>query len=173
MKRSSSTAELGVGLLVLKHIFRPDLRARLPEVMSLWYTLRQQEHALRYLEAVIRYVTSAGQRCQAQRMYGRRLRSLRPGRRCNDRYNCTRVDSTRAATSGCNSGEQRGEQRAACARGLLTGIRLGLKLKFGLAGAALMTEIAQIEDVALLQTIGDAIELADTPDQVRALYRGG
>jgi hypothetical protein len=36
-----------------------------------------------------------------------------------------------------------------------------------------MTEIVQIEDVALLQTIGDAIELADTPDQVRAIYRGG
>jgi len=56
---------------------------------------------------------------------------------------------------------------------LLTGIRLGIKLKFGLAGAALMPEIAKIEDVAMLQTIGDAIELADTPDQVRALYRGG
>ena len=28
-------------------------------------------------------------------------------------------------------------------------------------------------EVALLQTIGDAIELADTPDQARAIYRGG
>jgi hypothetical protein len=60
------TAELGVGLLVLKHIFRPDLRARLPEVMSLWYTMRQQEHALRYLEAMIRYVTAAGQHVKAE-----------------------------------------------------------------------------------------------------------
>ncbi|MFM7583438.1 MAG: hypothetical protein ACKO9F_12080 [Caldilinea sp.] len=54
---------------------------------------------------------------------------------------------------------------------LLAGIRLGLKLKFGLAGAALMPEVAQIEDVALLQTIGDAIELAATPDEVRQVYR--
>jgi len=54
------TAELGVGLLVLKHIFRPDLHTRLSEVLSLWYTMRQQEHALRYLEAIIRYVTAAG-----------------------------------------------------------------------------------------------------------------
>ena len=30
------TAVLGVGLLVLKHIYRPDLRARLPEVVALW-----------------------------------------------------------------------------------------------------------------------------------------
>lgn len=46
-------------------------------------------------------------------------------------------------------------------------------LKFGLASAALMPEIVQIEDVALLQTIGDFIELADTPDQVRAFYQCG
>jgi len=28
------SAELGVGLLLLKHIFQPDLRARLPEVLA-------------------------------------------------------------------------------------------------------------------------------------------
>ena len=65
---------------------------------------------------------------------------------------------------------QQGEQRG-LRRGLLAGIRLGLKLKFGLAGATLMPEIAQIEDVALLQTIGDASELAATPDEVRQVYR--
>jgi hypothetical protein len=55
------TAELGIGLLVLKHIFLPDLRARLPEVMALWYTIQHQEYALGYLEAVLRYVTSAAE----------------------------------------------------------------------------------------------------------------
>ena len=67
-------------------------------------------------------------------------------------------------------GLQQGEQRG-LRQGLLAGIRLGLKLKFGLAGVTLMPEIAQIEDVALLQTIGDAIELAATPDEVRQVYR--
>ena len=43
-----------------KHpVDRPDLRIRLPEVLSLCYTMRQKAHALDYLEAVIRYVTSA------------------------------------------------------------------------------------------------------------------
>jgi len=60
------TAELGVGLLLLKHIFRSDLRRQLPEIMKLWYTMRQQEHALRYLEAVIRYVASAGRTVSAE-----------------------------------------------------------------------------------------------------------
>ena len=30
------TAELGTGLLVLKHIFRPELRDHLPEMIALW-----------------------------------------------------------------------------------------------------------------------------------------
>ena len=78
----------------------------------------------------------------------------------------------RGERSGLEQGLQQRVQQG-LRQGLLTGIRLGLKLKFGLAGVALMTEIVQIEDVALLQTIGDFIELADTPDQVRAIYRGG
>ena len=65
---------------------------------------------------------------------------------------------------------QQGEQRG-LRQGVLAGIRLGLKIKFGLAGVTLMSEIAQIEDVALLQTIGDFIELAATPDEVRQIYR--
>ena len=32
----TDVAVLGVGLLLLKHIFQPDLRARLPEVLALW-----------------------------------------------------------------------------------------------------------------------------------------
>ncbi len=60
------TAEVGIGLLVLKHIFQPELRARLPQVLALWYTIRDQAHALGYLEAVIRYVMSAGQNISAE-----------------------------------------------------------------------------------------------------------
>jgi len=30
---------LGIGLLVLKYIFQPELRAYLPEVIALWYTI--------------------------------------------------------------------------------------------------------------------------------------
>ena len=67
-------------------------------------------------------------------------------------------------------GEQRGEQRG-LRQGLLSGIRLALRLKFGLAGAALLPEIAQIEDVALLQAVEDGIEVANTPEELRQIYR--
>ena len=56
-------------------------------------------------------------------------------------------------------------------QGLLPGIELALKLKFGLAGVALMPEIRRIEDVALLQAVQASIEFAATPDAVRTVYR--
>ena len=56
-------------------------------------------------------------------------------------------------------------------RGLLAGIRVGLKLKYGLAGTALLPEIAPIEDLALLQAVQDGIEVASTPEELRRIYQ--
>ncbi len=44
----AGVAVLGAGLLLLKHIFGPDVRARLPDVLALWQTFAQQETALGY-----------------------------------------------------------------------------------------------------------------------------
>ena len=40
-----------------------------------------------------------------------------------------------------------------------------------LIGAALLPEIYQLEDVALLQAVQDSIEVADTPEDLRQVYR--
>ena len=71
---------------------------------------------------------------------------------------------------GFQQGRQEGEARG-LRQGLLSGIRLALKLRFGLAGIALMPEIAQIEEVALLQAVEDGVELAATPEELRRLYQ--
>jgi len=124
--------------------------------MKLWYTMRQQEHALRYLKAVIRYAASAGRNVSAEEVRAA-IKAVAP-------------EGDAMLGTIAQEWPQQGEQRR-LHQGLLAGIRLGLKLKFGLAGVTLMPEIAQIEDVALLQTIGDVIELAATPDEVRQVYR--
>jgi hypothetical protein len=54
--------------------------------------------------------------------------------------------------------------------GLLEGIALGLRLKFGAAGQALMDEIGQIDDPALVQAIFDRIETATTIEEIRQVY---
>ena len=160
------SAEVGVALLVLKHIFRPDLRARLPEVLRLWYTMHQQEHALGYLEAVLRYIVFAGKEI-SEADVRQVLEEV-----ALEQETVMGTIAQELLERGERSGLQQGLQQG-LRQGLLTGIQLGLKLKFGLAGAALMTEIVQIENVALLQTISSVIELADTPEQVRAFYRAG
>lgn len=55
-------------------------------------------------------------------------------------------------------------------KGLLAGLELALDIKFGPAAAALMTEIRRIEDLELLQTVGERIRVATTVDEVRAAY---
>jgi hypothetical protein len=54
--------------------------------------------------------------------------------------------------------------------GLQQGIVLALKIKFGLVGSALTSEIREIRDPALLRSIMERIETAATVDEVRATY---
>lgn len=162
------TAELGVGLLILKHIFMPDLRARLPEVLALWYTIQHQEQALGYLEAILRYVTSAGQGIQVEDVRNALVEVVQEG----DALMGTIAQEwlQQGLRQGFQQGRQEGEARG-LRQGLLSGIRLALKLRFGLAGVALMPEIAQIKEIALLQAVEDGIELAATPEELRRLYQ--
>ncbi|PDV98556.1 hypothetical protein CJ255_21890 [Candidatus Viridilinea mediisalina] len=53
-------------------------------------------------------------------------------------------------------------------QGLPTGIRLSLKCKFGADGEALMQTITTIEDVMLLQLLADAVEHAESVEELRA-----
>jgi predicted transposase YdaD len=117
---------------------------------------------------VIRYVTSAGQRISAEDVRAA-IEAVAPE---GDAMIGTIAQEwiQQGLQQGLQQGEQRGEQRG-LRQGLLSGIRLALKLKFGLAGAALLPEIAQIEDVALLQAVEDGIEVANTPEELRQLYR--
>jgi hypothetical protein len=55
--------------------------------------------------------------------------------------------------------------------GLLRAIRLGLDLKFGAAGFPLLSEISKIDDIALLESITDAIQTANSPEELRSVYQ--
>ncbi len=66
---------------------------------------------------------------------------------------------------GRQEGMQIGRQE-----GLLEGIALGLKLKFGAAGLALLPEIREIQDVAVLEAILKGLETADELEALRQLY---
>ena len=50
---------LRVGLLLLKYIFREDLRDRFPGILGLLRTLSEKQTGLEYIEAILRYIISA------------------------------------------------------------------------------------------------------------------
>jgi len=55
--------------------------------------------------------------------------------------------------------------------GVLEAIALGLELKFGVEGLKLMPEIEAITDLGVLRILEKAIRTAQSPDELRALYR--
>lgn len=61
-------------------------------------------------------------------------------------------------------------ERIGLEKGLLAGIEVALRIKFGQSGLALMSEIRQIDDADLLQTILDAVPQADSPDTLRGVW---
>jgi hypothetical protein len=70
---------------------------------------------------------------------------------------------------GVQIGRQEGVQIGRQA-GLLEGIEVGLKLKFGATGLALLPEIREIQDVALLEAILKGLETADELEALRRIY---
>ncbi len=166
---------LQVGWLLMKHIFTPALRERLPEVLALWYTIHEQPHAMGYLEAMLRYVMAAGETVSAAEVRQALAQTAPEGGALMNTIAQELLSQgehrglQQGLRQGLQQGEVRGERRG-LRQGLLSGIRVALKLKFGLEGVALIPEIAQIEDVTLLQVIQDGIELVSTLPELRGLY---
>lgn len=72
-------------------------------------------------------------------------------------------------TSWERLGEERGEAKG-LVQGLLSGLAVALDLKFGAAGTALLPELQQITDPAVLQQVGERIKMATTVEELRQVY---
>ena len=59
-----------VSLLLMKHIFDPDLAERLPVILGLLRTLSEKDTVLEYLEAVLLYLSSASDHLDEQDLEG-------------------------------------------------------------------------------------------------------
>ena len=70
---------------------------------------------------------------------------------------------------GRREGFQQGRQEA-LREGLLKAIQFGLELKFGVAGLALFPDIQKIQDLDLLNTIQEALKIANSPQEIRLLW---
>ncbi|NCC36219.1 MAG: Rpn family recombination-promoting nuclease/putative transposase [Chloroflexia bacterium] len=156
-----ATAWLGAGLLALKYIARPELRERLPEVIALWYSLDDEASGLSHVETLLRYLVAAGKHVKFQDVIDAAVATIPLGGALMSTIAEELIEQ--GVQKGLQQGEQRGELK-----GLHAGIRLALKVKFGAASDPLLTAIAPIENVVLLQLLADAIEHAESPEQLQA-----
>lgn len=120
-------ALLSVGLLILKHIFNPDLAQGLPGILALLNELAEQQTGIQYLYTILRYLSVSATTLEAADLQQtvRRLFTEQ-----GEEIMATIAEKW--LEKGQQEGWQKGQQE-----GLLAGIELGLELKFGLEGLAL------------------------------------
>ena len=85
-----------------------------------------------------------------------------------------RIGMKKGFEQGLQQGMQQGLQQGiqqGIQRGLLKAIELGLKLKFGVEGLRIYPEIKKIEDVDVLEAISEAIETAQSIEDIRKIYK--
>ena len=80
------------------------------------------------------------------------------------------ANSMRYVTSVERIGIEKGIEQG-IQKGLIKGISLGLKLKFGDSGQSLLPEIESIKDVEKLSAVLEAMETADSVDELRKIYQ--
>ncbi|WP_129677241.1 hypothetical protein [Candidatus Chloroploca sp. Khr17] len=155
--------------MALKYIARPELRERLPEVIALWYSLDDEASGLSHVETLLRYLVAAGKHVKLQDVIDAAVATIPLGGALMSTIAEELI--AQGVQKGLQQGEQRGEQRGEL-KGLHAGIRLALKVKFGAASAPLLTAIAPIENVVLLQLLADVIEHAESPEELQAWLAG-
>ncbi len=81
-----------------------------------------------------------------------------------------RIGMRKGMQQGLQQGLEQGLEQGK-REGLWRAIRLGLDIRFGAAGLHLLSEIYRIDDIALLESITDAIKTANSPEELRSVYQ--
>jgi predicted transposase/invertase (TIGR01784 family) len=158
-----------VGLLILKHIFDPDLAQRLPDILALLRVLTSQKTGIDYLYTVLRYVAQASKIVNSEDLKNA-LEAAFPTEGENVMPTLARQWMEEGIQEGRQQGLQQGLQQGE-RRGLLAAIEFGLEVKFGSEGLHLMPEITRLEDVNTLRLIFDAIKVAEGLDAFMTWYQ--
>jgi predicted transposase/invertase (TIGR01784 family) len=167
---------LRVGLLLLKYVFRDEMRDRYREILALLQGLSDSRTALAYLETVLRYLSQATKKISGEELReaveeifpeGGALMATIAREWLEQGIQRGRLEGLQ---EGRLEGRQEGRQEGLQA-GLLAGIEVGLDLRFGLEGIRLLPEIAKIEDVDVLRAVQEGLKAANTPDELRRIYQ--
>lgn len=158
-----------VVLLLFKHVLDPDLREKLPGILSLMKTLMEKETGLQYFETVLRYLFSTIDDISAETIREAAEQTL-SGK--EGEYIMTLAERLRneGRIEGEIKGEIKGEIRGEI-RGLNDAIELGMTLKFSDQVDPVMAEVRKINDLGTLIKIKDAIKTAKDASEILLLLK--
>jgi predicted transposase/invertase (TIGR01784 family) len=139
---------LRVALLVLKYIFRPELRTRLPEVVGLLRELSDKRHGLEYVQVLFKYLTAGTDRLDAET-----LRNAVHAAELTDHEEMIMV--TMAETwvqEGMEKGLQQGLQQGAEQRSREAVIEV-LEIRFGTLPEEVLARLNRVKDIKHLKQL--------------------
>ena len=167
-------------LLILKHIFDKDISKKLPQIVSLFKDIINQETGLKYLETFIRYLFNTVDNITTDEVNdiikqsiskdkGELIMTLAEKLR-NEGYNKgIEQGMHKGIEQGMNKGLQQGMNKG-LQQGILESIELGLDIKFGTKGLHLMQFVRRINDINRLRSIKEAIKKMNTVDELKTMF---
>ncbi|CAN2042750.1 transposase [Candidatus Magnetomoraceae bacterium gMMP-15] len=142
-----------IGMLILKYIFRQELKERLPGILRMLNQLGSKQTALEYLETIIEYLVKGTDKFTEKEL-GNALESALP--ETGGDFMLTLADKW------LNEGRK---------NTLLDVIKYGLKQKFGDEGLKLITEIHKIQDINVLEEVSKGLWSINNLNELCQIYR--
>ncbi len=145
-----------VAMLLFKHIFDPQVRDKLPAVLSLLAQLLEKQTVPQYLETVFRYIINNIDDISADDLTKIVKESL-----SEKQGELVMTLAEKLRKEGFEKGIQQGIQQ-----GLIEGIELAVSLKFINDAFKIVPLIYQVKDTSQLKAIKSALVTAKTADEL-------
>jgi predicted transposase/invertase (TIGR01784 family) len=164
--------QLRVTLLLLKYIFDPALFEKLPEILSLFSQILQQDTGLQTIETLFKYLYSTIEDKNMEKVKNLVKKTL-----SNDKGELTmgtiaekfinegiQKGMQQGIQQGMQKGIQQGMQKG-IQQGMQQAIEMDLEIKFGDQGLTYMEKIRKITDIQELKRIMKAVKLMQSLDE--------
>jgi predicted transposase/invertase (TIGR01784 family) len=158
-----------VAMLLFKHIFDPQIRDKLPAVLSLLVDLMEKQSVPQYFETVFRYIINNIDEVSVDDLTTIVKESLSQQQ---GEFVMTLAEKLRKEgfEKGVQQGMQQGMQQG-IQQGLIEGIEVAVSLKFAAEAFKIVPLIYQIKDTNLLKAVKSAVVTSKTADELIGIIK--
>ena len=154
-------------LLLFKYIFKPELREKLPDILSLLNELENNESGLQYIESLLKYLMNS-----AEKFSFKELKEISSNSLSDNTKEAIMTIAEELIHRGMEQGLEQGLKQGwqqGLQEGLHKGLIFSLYLKFGRNNntEAIISLVRQINDLGKLDIIQDKILSVNSVDEFK------